>query len=218
MFIPYDVFSNIITLSDMKTIFNLYHTDRKLQELCLNNNFGKVLFKMSHNPYFNLHTKSNLLDKFLNDIADAEMLDKLQLKLANSLVDKITIIATNSIKDNVNDVLSDQITNNNKILFYGYNNGKSTLIDLLRKLELSIDFYCEYHGKEKYDKNKLYDMITKNVIYCEHIIKTNTPITKFKFNCINNNITNMRNLLVSDQNTLSALLNFLLEGYRKSLV
>ena len=114
MFIPYDIFINNIIFVDIKTLYNLYHTDTKLQELCLNDKFGKMLFKMSSNRYFNLHAKSDLLNKFLNDIADPKMLSELQLKLASSLVDKLIIIVINSIEDNVKDIQLDQISKNNK--------------------------------------------------------------------------------------------------------
>jgi len=87
MLIPYDIFSNVIPFSDMKTIFNLYRTDKGLRELCLNDNFGKVLIKMRHHEYFNLNAKSRSLDNFLTELTDLEMLDKLQLKLSSSLVD-----------------------------------------------------------------------------------------------------------------------------------
>jgi len=106
MFIPYDIFTNVIEVCDKKTIFNLYRTDKKLRELCLNDKFVKILIKMSNDQYFDLDTKSDLLNKFLNDICDTEMLNKLQLKLATSLTEKLIIIIINSIKDNLNDIES----------------------------------------------------------------------------------------------------------------
>jgi hypothetical protein len=212
MLLPYDIFTNIIPFSDMKTIFNLYHTDRKLRELCLNDKFGNILIKTSNNKYFNLDVKSELLDKFLNDITNAEMLNKLQLKLATSLTNRLAIIVINSIEDDVKDIQSNEIYEN-KIILYGFNNGKSTLVDLLRKLNLKINRYYEED-----DGDKLIHMDTGNTIDYKYIFKSNSPAVKFKFNNNFKHIVDMRNLLRSDKNVLSSLLNFLLDGYRKSLI
>jgi hypothetical protein len=114
--------------------------------------------------------------------------------------------------DNVNDIQLDKISNCNKILLHGFINGKSTLIDLLRKLNIYIDYYSE-----NYNNNELFNIVTGNVINYKCIINTNNPMTKFKFIRINNINTDTRDLLVSDKNTLSALLNFLLDGYRKNI-
>lgn len=211
MLLPYDIFSNIIPFSDMKTIFNLYHTDKKLRELCLNDKFGKVLIRTSFHPYFNLNSKSNLLNQFLNDICDTEMLNKLQSKLASSLINKLTIIIINSIEDNVTDIQSDQFTTN-KMLLHGSYNGKTTLIQLLRKLDIYIDVW-----QEENDDSKLFNIKKGNIISYKCIIKTDNPMTKFKFkNFVM--IEDMIDLLWFDQDVLSSLLNFLLDGYRKSLV
>jgi len=216
MFLSYDIFTNVIVFSDKKTIFNLYRTDKKLRDLCLNDEFGKVLIKMSDKPYFNLDTKSDLLDNFLNDMTNAEMFNKLQLKLATSLIEKLIIIEIYSIRDNLNDIQFDQINTENKNLFSGFTNGKATLIMLLRKLNLKIDYYRENISSD--NKDQLYHLMSGNNIECKCIFKNSSHSVEIKFN---NNFKleeRTRDLLLSDQNVLSSLLNFLLDGYRKSLV
>jgi hypothetical protein len=208
MLLPYDIFSNIISFSDMKTIFNLYRTDKKLREICLNDSFGKILIKTSNNKYFNLDAKSELLDKFLNTMIDADIFDRLQLTLSRSLSDKLTIIISNAIGDDVNDIQSNQISTS-KILFYGCDAAASPLIGLLRLLNLSIDFYLE----TIYDDNSLYNIETKDEIYYHHIKESNDPIVKFGLKNNLRALLDIRNS--SQQNILPSLLNFLLDGYRK---
>jgi hypothetical protein len=213
MLLPYDIFTNIIPFSDMTTIFNLYHTDRKLRKLCLNDKFGKVLIETSNNKYFNLDAKSELSDKFPNDITNTEMFNKLQLKLAISLIEKLIIIEIYSIKASLNDIESDQINTDNKILFSGFTKGKSTLIMLLRKLNLKIDCYCENVFVR--NRDQLYNLMSGKTMEFRYIFKSNNPSIEIKFNNNFNLKEKTRDLLLNDQNVLSSLLNFLLDGYRK---
>ncbi len=83
--LPYDVFNDIIKFSDMETLWQLYNTDQIIRKLCLRDPFMKVLVEFSTNPYFNLDAVSPILNVFLNDLGDQEMLKRLQLNFGAAL-------------------------------------------------------------------------------------------------------------------------------------
>ena len=84
--LPYDIFNDIIDNVTIQTLWQLYQTNKTIQKLC-NSPFCQVLVKFSSNQFFNLEAKSELLDHFLNDITlgDKTMLRRLQLVLGSCL-------------------------------------------------------------------------------------------------------------------------------------
>src|SRR5438094_226713 len=112
MYLPYDVFNNIIQYADTALLFNLYHTNSMVRKICLTDPFTKIVVTFSKNPYFNLNATSPVLMDFLDDLTDNNnMLKDLQLTLGNILMKKNQIILLN-----------------------GSNNGKSTFLVLLNRL------------------------------------------------------------------------------------
>lgn len=67
--IPYYTFNNIITYSDMKTLICLYNTNSVIRNLCNKSRFMKVLLEFNKNIYFNPNIKSTTLNDFLNDLS-----------------------------------------------------------------------------------------------------------------------------------------------------
>jgi len=225
MKIPYDVFNDIINVSDCSTIINLYYTDKTIKNLCLKHPFAKVLLNFSKNPYFDLNAKSDILDDFLNNLSgnDKDMLRDIQLTFGSCLSGK-NILGKN-------------------IVLYGYNNGKTTFVKLIR--EIFGKFYlcaptCEYI--EKFRKNEYivnlrdpYGEVNnlmpndKYTIILEDcpIIYVNSQFKHIMFRtCYVSNPINlyhkkqnfyMVDILLQPKN-LSSLLNFLLIGCKDLLI
>ncbi len=246
MFLPYDVFHHIIKFADMKTLLQLYNTDQTIRQLCLKDPFMKVLVEFSKNQYFNLDATSTVLNDFLNDLCDSDDLKRLQLSFGACLIGKninkqIIVLDGSSngkwtFKCLIGRLLGDlyvhgDINSDNRIyrdtyivdfhiLWQPFN-----LVAKLKELSGGDSIWCKYDSYEP----KFTTIVTTDIM---NIQAPNQPaytsrLNVFKFKSIYVNrpqyinekirIPSMRYMLLSDKNTIPALLNFLLQGCRAVL-
>lgn len=242
MSIPYDVFNDIIALADIQTIINLYNTDKTIRQLCLNYKFTKVLLDFRFNQYFNPQAKSSILDDFLNDIADPAMLKELQLSFGACLYGK-NILKKIIVLNGRSNGKSTFLTLLRRILGYKYTYGSSIEnpenyrdayilnymthnlnIPHLKYLSGGETIYCKH---DSYDPKFILVLETNDplIIASTNSLQNRLKIFTFKTTYTNNiqginekiKIPYMDNKLSADKNTLSALLNFLLQGCREVL-
>lgn len=233
MLLPHDVFNDIIIHTDIQSFIQLYHTDQTIKQLCINYLFDKLLAFNNH-PHFNPNVTSPLLNDFLNDLVgnDVDMLKRLQLSFGACLLDKkfnkkiIVLCGSSNGKWTFTRLLS-------LLLGHRFKYGS------LRDTGLYKDAYIVNITEETSYENNVLPILnqldqenTFNIIYSHNkLILQDDNIFNKKLNIFNfktvyvNNPVNINEKLrkptmlsqLDNPSTLSALLNFLLQGCREVL-
>ena len=245
--LPHDVFNDIIKVSDVKTLLHLSKTDHIIKQLCLNDPFGKILLKFSKNPYFNPNVTSTVLNDFLNDLVgyDMEMLKRLQSSFGACLIGRnvskqIILLNGNSNGKGTFLTLMNRLMGHLMVNGTLYANPKYYDSAYIVRLMEEDCVHLNYTNSLKrlsggqiiyYKHDVLYDIFTIVIAQQDLITSTDAEFNKrlnvfhFKTKYVNNpyhvneklRLKRMIDVLLADQSTLPALLNFLLEGCREFL-